>query len=65
MTMVPAGNKAKRLSSVNHTTKKIHDRQGLHNIINIHENQIYSKKRHIDIQALHKHQIVYISYYFY
>ena len=28
--MVPAGNKAKRLSSVNHTTKTIHHHHHLH-----------------------------------
>ena len=30
LTMVPAGNKAKRLSSVNHTTKTIHDHHHHH-----------------------------------
>ena len=31
--MIPAGNKAKRLSSVNHTTKTIHDHHH-HRVIN-------------------------------
>ena len=33
--MVPAGNKAKRLSSVKHTTKTIHHHQGFDKIITI------------------------------
>ena len=47
--MVPTGNKAKRLSPVNHTTKTIHHRQ--HNICFYHKaiDKIFKGKYYVGI----------------
>ena len=39
--MVPAGNKAKRISSVNHTTKTIHHHHHHHNIAKENKTEIF------------------------
>ena len=62
--MVPAGNKVNRLSSVNHTTKKVH-----HRIIkdNSNNNEQLQKKRHkgnnvyISKNAKNKHLETFIN----
>ena len=54
LTMVPAGNKAKRLSSVNHTTKTIHHHHQHHHTVQIFTSNSHRQKHESKVSKLCK-----------
>ena len=54
LTMVPAGNKAKRLSSVNHTTKTIHHHHHHHHTVQIFTSNSHRQKHESKVSKLCK-----------